>query len=229
LKNEYIMVCLNRLFFGKFIFALWAAGFATAVSASDVSPDMQTVEIVDKIDHESCFYGSLGGGLSSYKKLDSATLPGGVSFEDSGFIDAGGGCQVMNWARIEGELGYRFDSTIKNKGNALPGKLKSFTGFGNVWLEPLDVGNGAKPYIGGGIGFASHKLKTSLLPGPPSNGWSTKFAWQAGAGIGVELIENITLDLGYRFKSLGEPRSRGFADLYAHEFRAGLRFRFGGL
>ena len=216
---------LKQIICGLFGAAFAVTGCGALANASDVAPDAPIVEVVDEIDRVTCFYASLGGGFSSYQKLDFAAIPAGLVPTDSGFIDAGIGCQVMDWARLEGELGYRFDSAIKDKGNTFSGKLQSFTGFANLWLEPLDFGTGAKPYIGGGIGFASHKLKA----GGFNNDWSTKFAWQVGAGVGFELIENLSIDLGYRFKNLGAPASTGFGDLYAHELRVGLRFRFGGL
>ena len=60
------------------------------------------------------------------------------------------------------------------------------------------------------------------------------------AGVGIQLTERTTLDIGYRYLDMGKAKSgiidsAGFAnpkvridDLAAHEFKVGLRFAFGG-
>ncbi len=60
------------------------------------------------------------------------------------------------------------------------------------------------------------------------------FAWNAMAGASFDLTDDIKLDANYRFVSLGKARSGKeiggtnnpikFDNLYAHDFRLGLRY-----
>ena len=66
-------------------------------------------------------------------------------------------------------------------------------------------------------------------------------AWSLMAGVGYQISDRITLDIGYRYIDLGKVQSSrvdstGYSlnphfrldDLTAHEFKVGLRFAFGG-
>ena len=75
--------------------------------------------------------------------------------------------------------------------------------------------------------------------------YTVDFSWQLGAGLGVEVTENIIVDLSYRYVDLGEveisrlyqTEDSGFvsssvlastpkSDLTAHEVLIGLRYDF---
>ena len=102
------------------------------------------------------------------------------------------------------------------------------------------------PYVGAGVGLAYNKTGGVSFTGNPAldnviegdNRWS--LAWSLMAGVGVQLTERTTLDIGYRYLDMGKAESGiidnlGFVnpkvridDLAAHEFKVGLRFAFGG-
>jgi opacity protein-like surface antigen len=102
------------------------------------------------------------------------------------------------------------------------------------------------PYVGAGVGLAYNKTGSVSFTGNPAlvnviegdSRWS--LAWSLMAGVGVQLTERTTLDIGYRYMDMGKAESGtidnlGFAnpkvridDIAAHEFKLGLRFAFGG-
>lgn len=60
----------------------------------------------------------------------------------------------------------------------------------------------------------------------------TGFAYQLGAGVQVDVADNITLDLGYRYKAVPDLTLNNSNDdwqnfdLSTHVFQAGLAFKF---
>ncbi len=86
------------------------------------------------------------------------------------------------------------------------------------------------PYVGGGIGmgFVNGHYQINSISRQIDN---TVFAWQAGAGVGIALSDNVTADVGYRYLNLGEVTTEFHGDdmnmdVSAHEFSIGLRFGF---
>jgi opacity protein-like surface antigen len=104
------------------------------------------------------------------------------------------------------------------------------------------------PYVGAGVGVAYNKTDEVYFTGNPfltnriegDSRWS--LAWALMAGVGMQLTDRITLDLGYRYLDMGKAQSGHYDDftppqwnprvriddLAAHEFKIGLRFGFGG-
>ena len=129
--------------------------------------------------------------------------------------------------------GYRFDSNLRDGFNSLDAEVSTFTGMVNAWWDIYDLG-GWKPYIGGGVGFAHHTISASAPVGSTGKADDTTFAWQIGAGVGIDVTDNLTVDIGYRFTDLGRPQGPGASpfyvdDFYSHEFRIGLRYDFDGI
>lgn len=117
------------------------------------------------------------------------------------------------------------------------------------------------PYIGAGLGLAFIQVKGSSMSFLSAEDGSdhsalydkdfgirnnTNFAWQVGAGCSYALTDDIALDLGYRFMSLGNVRSNSVAirdehytncdmfmngkteakNIYMHQIALGLRISF---
>lgn len=99
------------------------------------------------------------------------------------------------------------------------------------------------PYVGGGIGlaFVDGKASGSLddVGVSLNKDSTTNFAWNIGAGVGFDVTDSATIDLGYRFAGFGEAesKSREFAGgalriknetnyLFAHEVLLALRWTF---
>lgn len=129
---------------------------------------------------------------------------------------------------IDGGIGYRFsprlraDATAGYRGGYEP-DATSLAAMFNAYADITEIGfvtpwgghGTVAPYVGGGAGAARNEA---------GNDAETGFAWQASAGIGVQALRGLTIDLGYRFVDLGDRPGR--ADLRAHEAQIGLRYGF---
>lgn len=147
------------------------------------------------------------------------------------------GTKVFENVRIEAELSgtvnamsevYEYDDDELY--TDIDGSVSALYLLGNVWFD-LDTGSGFTPYIGGGVGVAALNVNF--------DDWTwdfdgSGFAYQLGAGVKVDVADNIALDLGYRFKSVpgvtiedvDNSDNQFNLDLQSHVFQAGLTFSF---
>jgi opacity protein-like surface antigen len=90
------------------------------------------------------------------------------------------------------------------------GDVRSTTGLVNGFLD-INMGQIAgarpdsmlwriKPFVGGGIGMSQVKLSRQGITdtGVVMDGSSTKMTWHASAGIGYQVWDNVTVEVGYR-------------------------------
>ena len=141
--------------------------------------------------------------------------------------------------RAELELGY-MNNDIKshNVGGATFAGANAFghtsatTGLGNFYL---DFGfGGFKPYLTAGAGFAAIDFKGhGVTPvGVVASNSDTVFAWQAGAGVAVEVSQMLSLELGYRYFQSGDftvqavDGTRTKTKLEQHIGLVGVRYGF---
>ena len=175
----------------------------------------------------------------------------------SGLIGGGFGYEVNHWLRGDVTVEYRMPSkftaldTFINPGSGLAntndyGARKSELLFlANAYAD-LGVYGGITPYVGAGIGtsrntisgFVDHNPQTGVsITGATNSQW--QLAWALHAGVGIELNERTTLDLGYSFTHLGNARTGEiasndgfdydpftFRNLHSHDIKVGLRYRF---
>ncbi len=212
----------------------------SALAADLPPPPPPPVTVVE--DEGSCFYVSVGASYVSHERprvYKNAAGPWlspnalGESLADTGAVDWGAGCRITDNLRVEYNGGYRFQAHLKDGFNSLDADVSTLTGIASVWWDIYDLG-GWKPYIGGGMGVALHNVDSNLPAGSTGDRWDATFAWQIGAGVGIDVTDSLTVDLGYRFTDLGRPQSAGATpfyidDFYSHEFRVGLRYDFGGI
>ncbi len=123
--------------------------------------------------------------------------------------------------------------------------------FLNAYWD-IDTGTPFTPYVGvgAGIGFIGTKWKGGYADnaknytnsGSSSRRTVSNFAWNVGVGVGYDITENWTVDLGYRFVGLGSVKtaSSTFTDmdgnlikehaktseLNQHQFALGFRYTF---
>ncbi|MES0882473.1 outer membrane protein [Roseibium sp. SCP14] len=141
------------------------------------------------------------------------------------------------------------ESTDSLPASPLDADIKSYSLMANLYWDiyRFDAGQLAiTPYLSGGAGVAINQTDDMLLIAGGTNaaeisgGTKTNFAFQVGAGAGIEMSEHLTLDLGYRYVDLGEFQSgknlpsvpsvklndpiKG--DLTSHEIMIGLRYNF---
>ncbi|MEM1376749.1 MAG: outer membrane protein [Pseudomonadota bacterium] len=124
----------------------------------------------------------------------------------------------------------------------------AWTLLANAYVD-LGTFNGFTPYVGGGIGGARvswHPLVNEISGGFDQDGTYThegfnewRFAYALMAGVSYDVSHNVAVDVGYRYRKIhgqkmfdyeavsatGVGVDRG---LESHQFRAGLRYKFGG-
>jgi opacity protein-like surface antigen len=170
--------------------------------------------------------------------------------------------------RVELDYTYRFgrEETWQNRfpitglGNvnffdaSYRSKIQLQTLLINFWYD-IPTGTKLTPYIGGGVGLAIVKVKASgvitpelFLSGPFSDSKTkTNFAWSLGLGLGYDITDHLTLDLGYRFVYAGKvgldhvssfgsiagpangitvPVHALFKKLISHDITLGIRYTF---
>jgi len=117
--------------------------------------------------------------------------------------------------RLEGAVGYQ-----KHDFNDADEDLSLLTVMANVYYDFGKESN-IRPYIMGGAGMAHVNMS-----------WTDEnedvFAWQVGAGLGIKVAKNTTLDLGYRYLKPGKFDSHGLGDgkVECHNIMLGLRYQF---
>ncbi len=131
-------------------------------------------------------------------------------------------------------------------------ELKIQTLFLNAYFD-IKTGTAFTPWLGAGVGMAFVHSRSSayydfdygryrsLFEGSEASQNTTNFAWNVGAGIGWKVAESLTVDLGYRFVSLGEVENPTWSDvigytpvfiksktehLFMHQALLALRFEF---
>lgn len=123
----------------------------------------------------------------------------------------------QNW-RAEAEIGYRrngLDKLVVDKATgtglaggqtyAAHGHLGTTDVMGNLWYD-FNMGDGWKPYVGGGIGWAHINANNVSTNGVPLvDDTSNVFAYQLGAGIGYALTPRTTVSVDYRYFATKDP------------------------
>ena len=146
---------------------------------------------------------------------------------------------------------HRFETDVEAKAGS--GALRSSGGVGldttlvmfNAYYD-FDNRSFFTPYIGIGIGVASHSVSEGALTYSGGTGRiagddNTEVAGAMMAGFSVALLDNLKFDSGYRYLYLGAAESgpvtyRGtlagtgqklsLEEIHAHEVRFGLRYDF---
>ena len=146
--------------------------------------------------------------------------------------------------------------SIDGNGSGSPKQLGAMV---NVWYD-FNSASQWTPYAGLGLGLirvdlanlkyddnaVAERIAATLTQGavtalPPgfvpelSQDTDTAFAWQFGAGVGYELSDTVTLDLGYRYQNTGTLKFEGKnatatviseQKLKVHLIEVGIRYRF---
>lgn len=214
--------------------------------------------------------GHLGMSNQRYDGLDYEyfEVPGFTqSWLDSGgfssapLMGAGVGYEFNDWLRADVTAEYRgkadfhaLDRFTSDATGALIG-TNAYTATKSELLlmanAYADLGNfgGIKPYIGAGIGASrntiSHFNDANVVAGgggfaPKHSQW--EFAWALHAGLGYEVTERLTMDLGYSYVNLGDGKTGvaqnydpassrpndgfTFKDLTSHDVKLGFRYKF---
>jgi opacity protein-like surface antigen len=174
-----------------------------------------------------------------YGKLDSieGTAAPATNPHYDNTITAGGGFGYKHkWLRADLTFDYGVRGTVKGDAGAIGsyvnGRLDTFTGLANVYLD-MGTWGGVTPYIGAGIGGSRLNMTDlqvgGLGPVAPRDVWRWSWAWMAG--LSWQFMPNLALDVGYRYLKLGDAESTNpvtndpirFKNIAGSEIRVGLR------
>lgn len=209
----------------------------------------------------------LNGGL--YNALFEANdiveflNPGG--FSSAPTFQVGLGYQFNQWLRSDLTAQYRgaanfsaldryeaaddADPTTFDGTNDYGGRKSEVTLMANAYVD-MGTFSGFTPYVGAGLGASRNTISgftdTNVATGGVAYGATHSewhFAWALHAGLGFEVNDRLTLDLGYSYMHLGNARSGDliaydgtnaidnpmiFNDIRSHDIRLGVRYKFGG-
>jgi len=228
---------LFKLLGGAAAVALIAGTPALAADLIVDVPVDQPVAVADTGWYFSVFAGGLWDGfVTAEDDSDGDADDVEISTDAGWLLGAAVGTHVFDSLRAEVEVyGARRDVNGASEGLAsidLDGTVTTAALLGNLWVD-FDTGSGFTPYIGGGLGVGYiHAESPGLLPAvDPLDADGVGLAYQLGAGVQVDVADNIALDLGYRFKGISaEISGDGTEDVVAnagsHVVQVGLSFGF---
>lgn len=216
-------------------------------------PGKEPVTMTDAATKEPLFrpYLRIDGGYAMTSDPDGKGANGthrSNAIQDTGLLGIGIGTRVEDQVRVEGTLTYRSPMSVDGTdggGNTLSGEVESISAMANLYYDITQAhewfGNDAiTPYVGGGVGISMLDTDTMQSSAGTSERGTQVYnlTYAAMAGVSSRITDFITADVGYRFINLGQFEQDGsfsgggsttatkYDDLFAHEFRAGLRFQF---
>ena len=133
-------------------------------------------------------------------------------------------------------------------------KISSLISTINAYYDFESIANNITPYMMGGVGLSRNKIddidifaNNNLYFRRYSNN-SYNFAWKLGAGAAYKINDKVSIDLGYRFSSLGKVSTKSgyeyavnqqdrssfisssdkttFKDLYSHQIMISAKLFF---
>jgi opacity protein-like surface antigen len=196
---------------------------------------------------------ALAEDAGMYGRIDSGySWSTDGNLDGSGIIGAGIGYRFNDHVRGDVTLGYRgwyqASESASVTGNTVSGSadIESTDGLVNAYYDIGQFGR-FTPYVGGGIGFAYNNTRSANVAlngvniGQIGGDSETNFAWQAGFGTAVSILDNLALDVGYRYIDLGSAETsntftanngatvsgvRQSVNVRGSELQAGLRYSF---
>ncbi len=192
----------------------------------------------------------------------TATSVSGIDLNDTISISGGAGYRFDEYFRGDLTLDYFTESDFgaSTAGSCLTGtsncttvetaKLAAYVFLANAYV---DLGTYARftPYVGAGIGAAWVEWDrtaatvtcasacgtftapyTTTVSRDGFEGW--RFAYALMGGVGYDITQDLTVDVGYRFLSIADGSIANatsttgrvsYSDLHAHEVRVGLRYK----
>jgi len=212
--------------------------------------------------------GDIGMTNQSVDRLNNVLFPGtpnlvfhDLNFESGMLFGVGVGYQFNGWLRADitgeyrGETGFHgFDTWTDGVA-----RFNNYTAKKSEWLvlanAYVDLGTWWRitPFIGAGVGMANvtiHSFRdagTTGNPGFPTMAYANaaskwNFAWAVHAGLAYQATRNLTIELAYRYLSLGDGQTGDiiafdgtnninnpmhFRDLTSHDVKLGVRWAFG--
>lgn len=218
-------------------------------------PAFEPVALRGSISSGVYLRGDIGVGSTNYGKYeqDGVRAAGGTFIrkeeQSTNFFGGVGiGYRFNNWFRVDGTFEYRGGGTIGATDqidytniygrpgtlrNTYRGNMSSMVALFNAYVD-LGTWNCLTPYLGAGIGVASHRVSgvtdqgvnwvdptgpfnSVIQPtlGTAGNGNRSGVAWALMAGVGYEVNKNLTLEVGYRYLNMGRAQSGAITDAFS--------------
>jgi len=179
-------------------------------------------------------YVSLSAGLALLQNSD--IKEGGVTDEDA--IEYGTGYAVNGalgldggMYRLEGAVGYQTNDIEVTPGGPVDDdddvSLSILSFMANGYIDLGMNGSVVEPYVMAGAGVANVTLSDE-----GEDEGDTVFAYQLGAGVGIQATPNVVLDLGYRYFATADvtydeiPDGEIDVTVASHNIMAGVRVAF---
>jgi opacity protein-like surface antigen len=158
------------------------------------------------------FYASIFGGAAFVNDFDfissAGDTPGAMSFDTGYSIDGAIGYDFGNGLSIEGQVGYL---NAAASGTVYGGQDLDTEGTASVTYAMLnawygvDLG-GVTPFVGAGIGVASLAVDADFIGFSTASIDDSETTWaaQVGAGLSINVADNVSLTGRYRYFTTGE-------------------------
>lgn len=215
---------------------------ATLMAGSAMAADLIVQEPVADVAVPRDFYATFFAG-GSFASGDTTATDGGIGLTieselDPGFI-IGGAIGTTVYENLRGEIEFSYIQADVDSigGSPVPDDVEATsTGFnvlGNLWYDFAND-SGFTPYIGAGLGYGTTEFTAD---GGPGDITASGFLYQLGAGVKVDVADNIALDVGYRYRVLWDadtdidglmvpPDADIKTDATNHIVQAGVTFSF---
>lgn len=155
---------------------------------------------------------------------------------DTGFLFGGAFGYDFGMIRTEAEFGYRVNGMDRFMGVSVDGEYVGdipasgqITTLSYLINSYIDFENESyvTPYIGGGLGIADINMNDLRVNDKHFDGDDTVFAYQAAAGLGYDINESLTLDVGYRYFATEDHKIDGLDGEYNdHNISFTVRYKF---
>lgn len=156
--------------------------------------------------------------------------PPADNFGSGFYLRGDAGWSFLNWnggkndngVAVGGGVGYQFSDNLRGdvrvdyagSYHTAPGADMSVTtALANLYFD-IPTGMAVTPYLGAGAGYGWGNVSG----GKDKSG----MAYALMAGAGIDLTQNMTLDMGYRFRGVMSSGN----DPMEHQILAGVRFKF---
>lgn len=182
---------------------------------------------------------------------DTVILGGGVGYRWGHHIRTDLTLTYRGWYQIKSTINSSFVFPSSSGGllqYSGPNDARAFIqNFSTMFNAYYDIGHfgPVMPYVGGGVGFVYNNMESVTYNvggdvGSVSGDARTDLAWQLSIGVAVDVANNTSIDIGYRYMNMGQVISsqqanlvgvpqvvdRVRTDLAAHELQVGLRYSF---
>lgn len=175
-------------------------------------------------------------GLTVHREDDvterNAGLTGDYEMDNTiSFAHALGLRLNRNW-RVEAEMSVRKNSmnniNFETSGTfPLGGEIRTWLYMANLYYDFDYVWRDLRPFIGVGLGLASHDVEIEDTSGlaADATGENIEMAWQLGGGVTYQIKPNLAMITDYRYIGTSDMQIQEYnLDYSAHELRVGVQY-----